>query len=172
MKFTGERPVYLQIVDDVTLQITSGELPPGGRLAPVRDLAMRLGVNPNTVQRAFAELERRGLVGAQGTVGRFVTDDGTARLALRTAQAEEAAAQYAATMKRLGYTAEEAAEAVRTAFDRPCDDIDAHDADDDEPVGANCVRPQEEEPPDNGRTQFAPTQDTQSPTEEDEECES
>jgi DNA-binding transcriptional regulator YhcF (GntR family) len=119
MKFTGERPVYLQIVDDITLQISSGELPPGGRLAPVRDLAIRLGVNPNTVQRAFAELERRGLVGAQSTIGRFVTDDGSARLALRKSQANEAAAQYAATMKRLGYTAGEAAEAAEAAFCRP-----------------------------------------------------
>jgi len=155
-KFTGERPVYLQIVEDVTLRITSGELPPGGRLAPVRELAMRLGVNPNTVQRAFAELERRGLVTTPGTAGRFVAEDAPALELLREEQAQRAADFYAATMRRLGYTPDAAAGRIMNhpAWTEKSEDDNAGDgaADDAGDTGDNGAM-------DDGRQDAAPTDD-------------
>ena len=70
--FKNGIPIYTQIVDELTMRIASGQYSPGDKLESVRDLAMDAGVNPNTMQRALAELERRGLVFSERTSGRFV----------------------------------------------------------------------------------------------------
>ena len=73
--FKNGIPIYTQIIDEMTMWIASGEYAPGDKLPSVRDLAMDAGVNPNTMQRALAELERRGLVYSERTSGRFVTKE-------------------------------------------------------------------------------------------------
>lgn len=73
--FKNGIPIYTQIIDEMTMRIASGEYSPGDKLPSVRDLAMDAGVNPNTMQRALAELERRGLVYSERTSGRFVTKE-------------------------------------------------------------------------------------------------
>ena len=72
-KFTGERPVYQQIVATIRAAILTGEYPPGMKVPSVRDLAAQAQVNPNTMQRALTELEREGLLLGGGTSGRTVT---------------------------------------------------------------------------------------------------
>ena len=57
-KFTGDRPVYQQIMEQIRGSILKGALPPGERIASVRDLAAQAQVNPNTVQRALEDLAR------------------------------------------------------------------------------------------------------------------
>ena len=69
-KFSGDRPVYQQIMENIRGAVLRGELPPGGKIPSVRDLAAEAQVNPNTMQRALAELERDGLVYSQRTTGR------------------------------------------------------------------------------------------------------
>ena len=61
-QFENGIPIYLQILRKMRTEIASGAYPPGGKLPPVRELALEAGVNPNTMQRAFAELERDGLI--------------------------------------------------------------------------------------------------------------
>lgn len=73
--FNNERPIYLQLVEQLELYIVSGRLEAGEQLPSVRDLASDAKVNPNTMQRALLELENRGLVYSIRTSGRFVTDD-------------------------------------------------------------------------------------------------
>ena len=73
--FKSGIPIYTQIIDEMTMRIASGYYGPGDKLPSVRDLAMDAGVNPNTMQRALAELERRGLVFSERTSGRFVTKE-------------------------------------------------------------------------------------------------
>lgn len=73
--FDEKSPIYLQIAYRVKLKIASKELSIGQQLLPVRELAQEAGVNPNTVQRAFQELEKEGLVYSARTSGRFVTED-------------------------------------------------------------------------------------------------
>ena len=70
-------PIYTQIIDEMTMRIASGAYGPGDKLPSVRELAVDAGVNPNTMQRALAELERRGLVYSERTSGRFVTKEET-----------------------------------------------------------------------------------------------
>ena len=76
--FQADTPIYTQLVARLQEQIVSGAYPPGSKLPSVRDLAADAGVNPNTVQRAFAELERLGLIYTQRTSGKFVTEDAAA----------------------------------------------------------------------------------------------
>ena len=73
--FDEKSPIYLQIAYRVKLKIASKELSMGQQLLPVREFAQEAGVNPNTVQRAFQELEKEGLVYSARTSGRFVTED-------------------------------------------------------------------------------------------------
>ena len=82
-KFDGNSPIYLQIIERLETGIAAGTYAPGSKMPSVRDLALEAGVNPNTVQRAFAELERDGLLHSQRTSGRFVTDDRQKLSALR-----------------------------------------------------------------------------------------
>ena len=69
------RPIYAQLVERIQRKIVSGQYRPGEKLPSVRDLATVAAVNPNTMQKAFAELERSGLIVTQRTSGRTVTED-------------------------------------------------------------------------------------------------
>ena len=70
-------PIYLQIVNQVKYQVASGRLAPGEELPPIRTLAERLLINPNTVARAYRELELAGLVTKRRTAGTYVSDTGS-----------------------------------------------------------------------------------------------
>ena len=71
----SSRPIYTQLVERIQLDILAGKYQPGARLPSVRDLASEAGVNPNTMQKALAELERENLVHSARTSGRFITED-------------------------------------------------------------------------------------------------
>ena len=75
--FTNDRPIYFQIVEQIKDMIISGALAPGDRVYTVREISESASVNPNTVQKAFSELERTGLIQTFSTAGRFVTKDTT-----------------------------------------------------------------------------------------------
>src|SRR5215213_9423326 len=66
-------PIYLQIVNQVTYLVSSGRLALGAELPPIRTLAEQLLVNPNTVARAYRELERAGVVEKRRTTGTYVS---------------------------------------------------------------------------------------------------
>jgi GntR family transcriptional regulator len=68
-------PVYKQIFNQVKYLVASGVLAPGAELPPIRALAEQLLINPNTVARAYRELEHAGVVVKRGTVGTFVSDN-------------------------------------------------------------------------------------------------
>ena len=74
-QFDPDRPIYKQLREHILLKIVSEEYAAGTQLPTVRDLAEEAAVNPNTLQKALLELERDGLVYAQRTSGRFVTED-------------------------------------------------------------------------------------------------
>ena len=72
---TSRAPVYLQIVSRIRADILSGVYRPDQQIPSVRQLAFEAGVNPNTMQKAFAVLEAERLFVTRGTVGRFITTD-------------------------------------------------------------------------------------------------
>ena len=103
----ADRPIYAQLVERIQMQIVSGYYPPGGRLPSVRDLAAVAAVNPNTMQKAFAELERSGLIVTQRTNGRTVTEDEDLIRNIKSILAKEQVRNFFEKMKELGYTEHE-----------------------------------------------------------------
>ncbi|MCI5842997.1 MAG: GntR family transcriptional regulator [Clostridiales bacterium] len=97
------RPIYLQLVETLQSRIVSGAYPPGAKIDSVRDLAAEAAVNPNTMQRALAELEQSGLLRAERTAGRFVTEDKTLIADVRRQLARERVEAFARDMAVLGY---------------------------------------------------------------------
>lgn len=109
-KFSTEKPVYLQIMDQIRGAVLSGEYLPGGKIPSVRDLAGQARVNPNTVQHALRELEQEGLLCAHGTNGRFVTEDEQVLQKLRQARIRELVTDCAQKFAALGLSPAQAAQ--------------------------------------------------------------
>lgn len=106
-QFDNSMPIYTQLINKIELAIVSGEYVRGQRLPAVRDLASEAGVNPNTLQRAFQELERLGLVYTQRSNGRFVTEDMTAIEKTKQTLAQESIRSFMDSMRRIGFSREE-----------------------------------------------------------------
>lgn len=102
-----DRPIFIQIVERIRMDIISGKYEPGKKLPSVRELAAEAAVNPNTMQRALAELERTGLVYSRRTSGRFITEDRKMIEALKTEIAKEKIRLFLESMQQLGYEKEE-----------------------------------------------------------------
>ena len=106
-QFSNDAPIYTQLIHQVKVGIVTGAFPPGERLPSVRDMATEAGVNPNTMQRALAELERDGLVYSQRTAGRFVTEDNTMINTAKRSLAERHVKTFLEAMLRLGFHRDE-----------------------------------------------------------------
>ena len=111
-EIVDSRPIWQQLTEQLRRRIVTGEYTPGGRLPSVRELAAEAGVNPNTMQRAMAQLEAEGLVITNRTAGRTVTEDGTVLAQLRLRLARERLEEYFRDMEKLGF---DRTEAVRLA---------------------------------------------------------
>lgn len=103
----SDRPIYAQIVEKLQMQIVSGYYRPGDKLPSVRDLATQACVNPNTMQKAFSELERSGLILTQRTSGRFVTEDIDMIKQVQNTLAKEQIKEFMEKMRELGFDREE-----------------------------------------------------------------
>ncbi|MBD5161991.1 MAG: GntR family transcriptional regulator [Oscillibacter sp.] len=112
-QFTDDRPIWQQIIEQLTLKILKGEYPPGERLPGVRELAAQAGVNPNTMQRAMAQLEADGLAVGSRTAGRTVTRDAAVIEAAAKARAKAAVAGCLRILEELGYSREKALEFLK-----------------------------------------------------------
>ncbi len=104
---SADKPIYSQLVEIIQLQIISGRYKAGDRLPSVRELAAEASVNPNTMQKALAELERNCLIVTQRTSGRIVTEDTELIHKTQKHLAEEHIQNFFRTMNGLGYSAEE-----------------------------------------------------------------
>jgi DNA-binding transcriptional regulator YhcF (GntR family) len=109
-QFNSNRPIYIQIVDEIELRILNGTYEMGMRLPSVRDLAVLAAVNPNTMQRALAELEEMGLVSTQRNTGRTVTTDESAVSRARNSKADLLAETFMMQMQALGLSRKEVLE--------------------------------------------------------------
>lgn len=105
--FENDRPIYIQLVEKLKLAIVAGEYPAGERLPSVRDLAIEIKANPNTVQRALVDLEQTGLIYTQRTNGKFVTEDEELVQRIREELAKEAFSKFQENMKQLGFKEDE-----------------------------------------------------------------
>ena len=112
-KFTNDAPIYLQIMDEIKLRIAQGRLKPGDKVPAVRDLAIKAGVNPNTMQKALSELEREGVLYSQRTAGRFVAEQSDAETNLKISISTKHIENYVNGMRELGFDNNEIINAVK-----------------------------------------------------------
>lgn len=104
----NDRPIWLQLYEQLTLRIVTGQYPMGNRMPAVRELAAEAGVNPNTMQRALAHLEEHGLVVTNRTAGRQITEDQEKIQSIRLELAQKQIEAYLQGMAFLGFTDAEA----------------------------------------------------------------
>ena len=115
-KLDDGRPIWPQLSQQLARRIITGVYPPGSRLPSVRELAAEAGVNPNTMQRALAQLEQEGLAKADRTAGRLVTQDRQILESVRLREAQAVIQGYFEAMSALGYSRERAVELLKEEF--------------------------------------------------------
>ena len=112
-QFTSRAPVYLQVVSRIRADILSGVYKADEQIPPVRQLALEAGVNPNTMQRAFAVLEAEKLFVTRGTVGRFITTDTAVLDAARETVRRETVARLVEEARAVGLSPEDLIREIR-----------------------------------------------------------
>ena len=100
--FDNERPIYIQLVEMIRTDIVSGKFKKGQKLPSVRELALIMKVNPNTMQKALVELENEKLVYTERTNGKYVTKDEELIEKLKKELAQEKVNNYLNSMKSIG----------------------------------------------------------------------
>ncbi|WP_141433667.1 GntR family transcriptional regulator [Bacillus sp. 03113] len=103
-EFQTSRPIYMQIMDKIHLQIARNELKPGEKLPSVREMAVKAGVNPNTIQRTYSELERMKMVETKRGQGTFVTENREMIIHLKQRLQMDIIESFVNSMKELGFT--------------------------------------------------------------------
>lgn len=114
--FHNNQPIYLQIVQRLCRQILRGELGAGDKLPSVRDLAVQMGVNPNTVQRVYAEMERLEVAETRRGLGTFITEKENRLQRLREELMDEQINNFIHDMQEMGFTSAEIVDGVRKAL--------------------------------------------------------
>ncbi|EIE97636.1 GntR family transcriptional regulator [Saccharomonospora glauca] len=109
----SKTPPYEQVKSGIARRIRNGSLAVGTKLPTVRALAAELGIAPNTIARAYRELEEVGLLETKGRAGTFVGASGDVTLR----RARDAAAAYAEQVRALGLSADEALAIVKAALE-------------------------------------------------------
>jgi len=116
--FDNDRPIYVQIVERLKLDVLNGKYLPGSKMPPVRELALLFNVNPNTMQKAMGELEEVGLIKTVRTAGRYVTEDKKLISNIRNGNAKKLLKNYFEGMLELGYDKNQASEFVKKEGDK------------------------------------------------------
>jgi GntR family transcriptional regulator len=106
-EFQSSKPIYVQIANRISQRIARNDLEPGEKLPSVRDMAIHIGVNPNTIQRTYSELERMRIVETRRGQGTFVTEDVEILKKVKTQLQNEIVEHFISNMKELGLTEEE-----------------------------------------------------------------
>ena len=117
LDYTDRRPIYEQIVERFQSLVMCGVLEKDAPLPSVRGLAMELSINPNTIQRAYAELERRGVIYTVKGKGNFVADQGALRR-LRREELLGAATILVKKAKEDGMEKQEVAEMIAQVWEQ------------------------------------------------------
>ena len=105
--FDNERPIYIQLVELIRIEIVSGKFKKGERIPSVRELALMMKVNPNTMQKALNELENQKLIYTERTNGKFVTEDEELIENIKKELAKERVNNYLDSMNSIGISFEE-----------------------------------------------------------------
>lgn len=114
--FSTSIPIYLQIIEEFKRQIATGVLKPGDKVPSQRDLATKLKVNANTVQRAYREMELLGLVETLRGQGTFICQTQEIVEETRTEMLTNLVDDFVKAMQALGFGEQDILEIVKTRF--------------------------------------------------------
>lgn len=127
-QFSSQQPIYQQIVSYIAQGIISGKYPMGEKLPSVRDFALEASVNPNTMQRALAELEIMGLITTQRNSGRSVTTEEDVIRKAKQERAEALVATFLNEMQSIGYSREDTVALIGKDCSKEGKGNDGHDS--------------------------------------------
>lgn len=114
--FNAAYPIYEQVIEEIKKEIVRGELKAGAKLPSQRKLARKIEVNPNTVQRAYREMEQRGLVETKRGRGTFIKDDDQVMIDIKREMAETAVIDFIEEMTSLGFDKKNILKKVEAKF--------------------------------------------------------
>ncbi|PFG05582.1 GntR family transcriptional regulator [Bacillus sp. es.034] len=117
-EYTASKPIYLQIADRIIREIVRKELALGDKLPSVREMAVQSGVNPNTIQRTYSELERMDIVETRRGQGTFVTEKEEVLTELNEKVQREVIESFIRNMKELGLTKDQMIQGVEKYLDQ------------------------------------------------------
>ena len=115
-EFQASKPIYMQIVDKINQQIVRKELKPGDKLPSVREMAVQSGVNPNTIQRTYTELERMAIVETKRGQGTFVVDNEKVIQELKLQLQIDMISTFVNNMRELGFSEKEMVASIISYF--------------------------------------------------------
>ncbi|CAH0346546.1 GntR family transcriptional regulator [Bacillus sp. CECT 9360] len=115
-EFHASKPIYLQVADRIYYAIVRGEIKSGDKLSSVREMAVQMGVNPNTIQRTYAEMERDGIVETKRGQGTFVRQEETIEATLRNRIKTDIIGTFVANMQEIGLSKKEMLDGVQQFF--------------------------------------------------------
>ena len=110
MQFDSTRPIWLQVMEQIQIDIVTGKKQPGEKLPGGRDLALIYSINPNTAARVYQELEKSGLCETRRGMGTYVTEQTEQIMAAKQEMAQRTVEDFLKRMELLGYTREQALE--------------------------------------------------------------
>lgn len=118
LKYDASKPIYEQIIDKIKKMIVRGELEPGDKLPSQRKMAKKVEVNPNTIQRAYREMENLDLVETKRGLGTFIKDDEKIVKEISEEMAERTVEKFISEMKSLGFKEKEILRVVKNNLDK------------------------------------------------------
>ncbi|GEK34778.1 GntR family transcriptional regulator [Kurthia sibirica] len=107
IQFTRDLPIYSQLVNRICSEIVRNERLPGNKLPSVREYALEVGVNVNTVQRVYKELEQMALTETKRGQGTFITTDDSVLLALREKIKQQITEEFVRKIEEHGFSHDE-----------------------------------------------------------------
>ena len=113
MDFAKDRPIYLQLVESICGDVIKGRLKPGDKLSSVREYAIETGVNVNTIQRVYKELETMALTETRRGQGTFITMDQVVIDDVRQKMKEQVAVQFISSIESFGFSVDEIIEILK-----------------------------------------------------------
>src|SRR6056297_1251633 len=116
--FNASKPIYEQVIDEIKKQIARGEIRPGDKLPSQRELAKDIQVNPNTIQRAYREMELLDLVETKRGRGTFIKDDDKVIKQINEQMAHAAVKRFIDEMISIGFKKEEVINLLKEEFGR------------------------------------------------------
>ncbi|AGF28529.1 GntR family transcriptional regulator [Bacillus velezensis] len=112
-EFQSSKPIYLQIADRIYYRLVRSELSPGDKLPSVREMAVQMKVNPNTIQRTYSEMERLGIVETRRGQGTFIAERSDLKAELKDRLTKDVFKRFIQEMAELGLSPEEMLEGIK-----------------------------------------------------------